>query len=74
MRCWKLEDAKAKLSEVIQLASTDGPQLVTVRGKEAPVIIAPKACRQLLSAEESVPLFDLLQSLCLNEIDTERER
>ena len=71
---WKLEDAKAKLSEVVRLASTDGPQLVTVRGKEAAVILDPETYRQLLpTAKKQEPLFEFLQGLGLSEIDTERE-
>ena len=71
---WKLEDAKARFSEVVRLAGTDGPQLVTVRGKEAAVILAPETYRQLLPAsEDQEPLFDFLQGLGLSEIDTERD-
>jgi antitoxin Phd len=71
---WKLEDAKARLSEVVRLAGTQGPQLVTVRGKEAAVILTPEAYRQLLPApSDHVALFDFLQGLHLSEIDTERE-
>jgi prevent-host-death family protein len=71
---WKLEDAKARLSEVVRLAGTQGPQLVTVRGKEAAVILTPEAYRQLLpTPEDHLPLFEFLQKLHLSEIDTERE-
>jgi antitoxin (DNA-binding transcriptional repressor) of toxin-antitoxin stability system len=37
-RTWSLQDAKARLSEVIRLAQTEGPQLVTVHGKPAVTI------------------------------------
>ena len=50
---WKLEDAKARLSEVVRRAATKGPQLVTVRGKEAAVILAPEQYRQLLPKPKS---------------------
>ena len=71
---WKLEDAKARLSEVVRLASTDGPQLVTVRGKDAAVILDPETYRQLLPpSQEQIPLVEFLQSLNLSQIDTERE-
>lgn len=71
---WKLEDAKARLSEVVRLAGSQGPQMVTVRGKEAAVILAPDTYRQLLPhTNERVPLVDLLQSLDLSGIDLERE-
>lgn len=38
VRTWSLQDAKARLSEVIRLAQTEGPQLVTVHGKPAVTI------------------------------------
>lgn len=37
-RIWSLQDAKAKFSEVVRRAQTEGPQTVTVHGKEAVVI------------------------------------
>jgi antitoxin Phd len=74
MEHWKLEDAKAKLSEVVRLAGIKGPQMVTVRGKEAAVILTPEAYRQLLPAPKGhQSLARFLQGLRLSEIDTERE-
>jgi antitoxin Phd len=71
---WKLEDAKARLSEVVRLASINGPQLVTVRGKDAAVILDPETYRQLLPpAKEELSLVDFLQSLDFSGIDLERE-
>ncbi len=37
---WKLQDAKAHFSEVVRRARTDGPQRVTMHGKDAVVIVA----------------------------------
>jgi len=37
---WQLQDAKARLSEVIKSAQDEGPQQVTVRGKPSAVIIS----------------------------------
>jgi prevent-host-death family protein len=71
---WKLEDAKARLSEVVRLAGTNGPQLVTIRGKEAAIILAPEAYRQLLpKPQDHKPLVEFLQGLALAQIDTARE-
>jgi len=39
-RVWSLQDAKAKFSEVVRRAQTEGPQIVTVHGKEAVTITA----------------------------------
>ena len=41
-RTWKLQDAKARFSEVVRKAQTEGPQHVTVHGKDAAVIISAK--------------------------------
>ena len=37
---WKLEDAKARFSEVVRRARNEGPQHVTVRGKDSVVVIS----------------------------------
>src|SRR5438045_318709 len=39
-RTWTVADAKAKFSEVIELARTDGPQTITRHGRTAAVIVA----------------------------------
>lgn len=75
MERWKLEDAKARLSEVVRLAATNGPQLVTVRGKEAAIILAPEEYRQLLPKPKGYePLVQFLQGLGLDSLDLKRER
>jgi len=40
MAQWQLQDAKARLSEVIKFAHTEGPQQVTVHGKPSAVVIS----------------------------------
>jgi antitoxin Phd len=37
---WKLEDAKARFSEVVRQAREHGPQRVIVRGQDAVVILS----------------------------------
>lgn len=74
MERWKLEDAKARLSEVVRLAGTEGPQLVTIRGREAAVILAPEAYKQLLPKPKGhQPLVRFLQGLGLSDLNLERE-
>jgi len=74
MERWKLEDAKARLSEVVRLAATNGPQLVTIRGKEAAIILAPEEYRQLLPKPKGhLPLVRFLQGLGLDNLDIARE-
>lgn len=72
---WKLEDAKARFSEVVRRARTEGPQHVTVRGQEAVVVIAVEELEQLLPpAPQQQPLTAFLQGLDLHALDLERER
>ncbi len=41
-RSWKLQDAKARFSELVRRAKTGEPQSVTVHGKEAVVVVDPE--------------------------------
>ena len=55
-RGWKLEDAKARFSELVRRAHSEGPQRVTVRGKDAVVIISVEELKRLLPQEKKSPL------------------
>jgi prevent-host-death family protein len=39
---WQLQDAKNKFSQVVQKARQEGPQVVTVRGERAVVILSAR--------------------------------
>src|SRR3546814_15097806 len=71
-RGWKLEDAKARFSEVVRLARSEGPQRVTVRGKDAVVVISADELERLLPPERKRPLFSFLDGLNLDGIDLPR--
>jgi prevent-host-death family protein len=47
---WKLEDAKARFSEVVRLAEQGVPQHVSVRGRDAVVILSAQAYARLAPA------------------------
>ncbi len=71
---WKLEDAKARFSEVVRRAATVGPQLVTVRGKETAVILAAEHYKRLLPKQKNVdPLSRFLKGLGLAALEVDRE-
>jgi antitoxin Phd len=72
---WKLEDAKARFSEVVRLAGSEGPQLVTIRGKETAVILAADEYERLLPKPKGhQSLVSFLRGLGLDEIQLEREK
>ncbi|MBW8786328.1 type II toxin-antitoxin system Phd/YefM family antitoxin [Rhizobium leguminosarum] len=70
---WKLEDAKARFSEVVRRAHSEGPQRVTVRGRDSVVVISAEELDQLTKAEPKKPFVAFMESLDLKELDLERE-
>src|SRR5271170_5104457 len=70
---WKLEDAKARFSEVVRRARTEGPQRVTVRGKDAVVVISAEELDRLLPRKRRLPFVAFMESLHLPGLDLTRE-
>lgn len=56
---WKLEDAKARFSEVVRLARERGPQRVTVRGQDAVVVVSAAEYARLAPAAAKTSLAAL---------------
>ncbi len=46
-REWQLQEAKNRLSQVVNSALHDGPQTITLRGKPAAVVVSFEEYRQL---------------------------
>lgn len=70
---WTLQDAKAHLSDVVRRASSDGPQHVTVHGKEAAVILSEDAYRRLSGGLTGAALVAAFQACPYKEVDFELE-
>jgi len=51
---WQLQEAKARLSEVVRRALDDGPQHVSVRGQPTAVVLSESDYRQLTSQRPSI--------------------
>ena len=47
MDTWPLQDAKARLSELVKDALSRGPQTITLRGTPAAVVISEREYRRL---------------------------
>ena len=54
---WQLQEAKNRLSEVINLALTIGPQLITRRGEKTAVLISYKEYEKLCKAQGRLSEF-----------------
>ena len=70
---WKLEDAKARLSEVVRRACTSGPQRVTRRGADAVVILSTDDFEALQPRRRPASLVRFLRGSCLAESPLVRE-
>jgi prevent-host-death family protein len=71
-RGWKLEDAKARFSEVVRLARSEGPQRVSVRGKDAVVVMSVEELERLRPTPPRQPLIPFLEALKLDDLDLDR--
>lgn len=58
---WQLQDAKARFSEVVRRAKQEGPQRVTVHGREEVVVIGAADFRKLAGERTGQALVDALQ-------------
>lgn len=71
---WKLEDAKARFSEVVRRAQAEGPQYVTVRGKPSVAIIDACELERLLPMQKPrLPLVPFMESLYVEGLDLKRD-
>lgn len=60
VRSWQLQDAKNRLSEVVDEATRNGPQMITRRGTETAVVVSTKDWARL--TRQGQPLVELLRS------------
>ena len=70
---WQLQQAKNKLSELVKAARRVGPQIISVRGKDAVVVVSVEQYRQLTRKQESLADFLLHSPLRGSGLEIERE-
>jgi prevent-host-death family protein len=71
---WKLEDAKARFSELVRRARSEGPQRVTCRGRDAVVVVAVEEFERLAPDRRTgADLAAFLQTTGIAELDIQRE-
>lgn len=52
MKSWQMQEAKAKMSELVKCAQ-DQPQDITVHGKSVAIVISPETFQRLSQTQES---------------------
>ncbi len=71
---WKLEDAKAQFSEVVRRARSEGPQRVSVRGRDAVVVIAADEFDRLQPrSADRLPFVAFMETLSGEGLDLTRD-
>lgn len=51
MRAWKVQEAKARFSEMLDACTREGPQVVTKRGTETAVLVPMDEWRRMRDAD-----------------------
>ncbi len=69
---WQLQEAKNKLSEVVDRALKDGPQEITRHGKKTAVIISLREYKKLKNRKGT--LVDFFRKSPLADIDISRRK
>jgi prevent-host-death family protein len=71
---WRLQDAKARFSELVRRVRSEGPQRVTVHGRDEVVVIAAEEFNRLKGEETGELLIAALQASPHRDIDLEPAR
>ena len=69
---WTVASAKARFSELIDKARSDGPQTVTRNGKPAVVMVSSEEWERRTARKDN--LFDFLRNSPLRGLDLDLER
>jgi prevent-host-death family protein len=71
---WLLQDAKARFSELVRRVRSEGPQRVTVHGRDEVVVISAEEFRRLKGDPTGEALIAAMQASPYRDIDIEPRR
>lgn len=71
---WPLQDAKARFSELVRKVRSDGPQHVTVHGREEVVVVAAEEFRRLKGGVTGKALVEVMRASPHRDIEIEPSR
>jgi prevent-host-death family protein len=66
---WPLQDAKARFSELVRLAHSQGPQHVTLHGRDAVVVVNADQFQRLKGTRTGQLLVEALQASPQRAVD-----
>jgi prevent-host-death family protein len=71
-REWQLQEAKNRLSQVVDSALHDGPQTITLRGKPAAVVVSFEEYRKM--TQPRTGLSDFVRQSPLHDVELDLSR
>jgi prevent-host-death family protein len=71
---WPLQDAKARFSELVRRVQNEGPQRVTVHGRDAVVVVAASEFLRLKGGATGQALVDALRASPRRQVSIEPGR
>lgn len=74
MHTWQLQEAKNKLSQVVDNAVNEGPQVITRHGAEVAVVVSVAEYRKLVSSQKKLSDFLRESPLAGVDLDLTRDR
>jgi prevent-host-death family protein len=69
-----LQDAKARFSELVRRVASEGPQLVSVHGRDAVVVVSAEELRRLKGDRTGKALVDAMRASPHRDVDLEPGR
>jgi prevent-host-death family protein len=74
IRRWQLQEAKNKLSQVVNKAVSSGPQIITKRGVEVAVLLSVDEYKKMITARGKLSDFFQDSPLAEFELDLTRDK
>jgi len=75
MQTWQIQTAKARFSDVVKSAKTEGPQNITVHGKSVAVVVSRDLFDRLSGNAQSLVQFMQSSPLyAMDDLVLERDR
>jgi prevent-host-death family protein len=71
---WRLQDAKARFSELVRRVRSEGPQHVTVHGRDEVVVVTAETFRRMTGAPTGEALIAALRASPFPDVDIEPAR
>lgn len=74
MKTWQLQEAKARLSELVKRAATDGPQEITLHGEPVAILLSRDEFDRIAGGRSLVDFMQRSPLRDLDDIDFPRDR